>query len=358
MKSTLKLTRELVSLIVAEAIRSSKTKEPLVHRGRVLGKKFHMNTFTGLTDLRTMHLYARRFLEVLGTGSSRITYLLSSGEVLKIARGAKGIAQNESELASYNRMKATPGGEELVAEIYNIDNTDESVRWLQSELVKELESEDDFGKAMKGYSFENFKSDLVFLTRPEQRGVFARLGNRHIKHEQFEEKLGHDLSDAAFNLLWATGSLVVSGKLVMADLAVLGHWGLTPDRRIVLLDYGYDRDVYDTHYKRRTAAELEELEAGEAKNRFSVFWRSPYGTRMTAYSNATTPEEALDVAGTAVERADLDPVAGLDGVYEVERKGDEESEVVVCDLQTPAGREAHKRILSSNRADSFLQSTR
>lgn len=360
------LIREYIAGIVGEAIRSRKGARRLTHRGRDLGTKFDMNTFTGLTDLRTMHLYARHFLQELGIGSSRITYLMSSGTVLKVARGAKGIAQNKSELASYNRMKALPGGEALVAEVYNID---ESFRWLQSELVKELRSAAEFEEASGGYAFKDFMSDVQTLLRFE-RDVFSRLGNRSIKHEQLEEKLGElsgrprELSDAAFDLLWATGSLVVNGQLVMADLEVLEHWGLTPDRRVVLLDYGYDREVYDAHYRRLEDDELdelsralrreepaEELAAGRSKNRFSVFWRGREFSRRGAYSNAATPEEALEVAGTAVEDADLSPV--VDGVYEAPYRSGDASEIVVCDLRTPAGREAHARLVDLAADDSF-----
>ena len=82
------LVREFIAEALAEAVRSRKGAGKLVVRGRALGDAFDINTFSRLTDLRAMHLYARHFLEELGVGSSRITYLLSSGSVLKVARNS------------------------------------------------------------------------------------------------------------------------------------------------------------------------------------------------------------------------------------------------------------------------------
>lgn len=180
------------------------------------GTKFDLKKFKSLDGIQIMNSYAQQLLEKMGQGSSRAAYLLSSKYVLKIAINNKGLAQNEAEVDVFTNPKSKP----VVAKVYA---SDDEFRWLISDLVNPLKNGDEFTK-LTGVDFEEFMDQL----------------NRTIK--------GGELPSDAPELLKATLATARQNKLMFGDLEEPGHWGKTPDGRIVLLDYGFTGEVWEKHY--------------------------------------------------------------------------------------------------------------
>jgi len=164
--------------------------------------------------------YAVEFLETLGKGSSRRAFLLSSKYALKIAINEKGIAQNEAELDVFTNPKSRA----IVAKVYDADQ--EGNKWLISDLVKPLDSEEEFEQltGVKWYLFsEQIRSHM------QNRGADAQKLNPWVQ---------------------AVIATARQNNLMHGDLRELSHWGKTPDGRCVLLDYGFNESVFQSHYSK------------------------------------------------------------------------------------------------------------
>lgn len=210
------LLREYLSLVM-EKIRSSRNT-----RGN-FGEKFNLRKFKSLDDYAIMVTYANHFLQVLGEGSSRRAWVLNSKYALKIAINPKGLAQNRAEMDVFTNPKS----QSIVAKVYSADP---KFSWLISDLVKPLEAVDEFEEltSVKWYPF----IDL--------------LDNGAITNKR-------DLK----NLPPFTKAVIETARandLMKGDITDLGHWGKTPDGRCVLLDYGFTREVYASHYSSKRAA--------------------------------------------------------------------------------------------------------
>lgn len=205
-----KLLREAIGMMV-EKIRSKKLK------GDPVGVKFDMKKFQSLDDhVDMLNAYANKYLEKLGRGSSRAAYLYSSRFVLKIAINNKGIAQNLAEV----EVSSNPSSKDIVAKVHKHDK---EYKWLLSDLVRELKSPDEFTKLM-GVDFEETMKQLKVALRQKK------------------------LPENASNVLKTIYNVAVENNLMFGDLEIYNHWGVTPDRRCVLLDYGFTHEVWDKHY--------------------------------------------------------------------------------------------------------------
>lgn len=183
-----------------------------------MGDKFSLRQFKSLPDHRTMLAYASRFLEKLGTGSSRATFLFSGKYALKIALNDKGFSQNESELDVYTNSKNA----NIIAKVYGAD---EENRWIISDLVKELNDPDEFAQ-LSGTDWDDFTHT-----------VYDWLGKKATKTTKPDGFTQNVIKFAREN------------NLLAGDIEEINHWGKTPDGRVVLLDYGLTSDVWDKHYK-------------------------------------------------------------------------------------------------------------
>src|SRR5690606_1232492 len=99
--------------------------------------RFKWNTFIKIDDYYERMTYARRFLELLGVGSSRYAYRLSTDKVLKISVDEdRGVAQNEAEVAAYTN----PDTRKMVTKIFDFDS--DNYEWLVSEAVRPVTKAD------------------------------------------------------------------------------------------------------------------------------------------------------------------------------------------------------------------------
>lgn len=207
------LLREYVELIV-EKIRSRPRGN-----GR-FGTKFDIKKFKELDGINLMLQYAKEFLEIMGTGSSRMAFLFSSKYVLKIAINKKGLAQNEAEVDVFTNPKSRG----VVAKVHS---SDPQFRWIVSDLVKPLSSPEEF-ESLTGVDWPNF----INLLRPKIKS---------------KESINADDP----KIVQAVAVTAQQNNLLFGDIEELSHWGKTPDGRAVLLDYGFTGEVWKSHYSQK-----------------------------------------------------------------------------------------------------------
>ena len=154
-----------------------------------------------------------------GEGSARKTYLIDSSKILKLAKGTKGIAQNEAEVSVYTN----PNVRSVVAKIFDYHP---DFRWVISELVRPMEASRagarDFSR-LTGLDFNEFISDLDRLSAYSSEEID---GLEHFSdfHKAVLQMMNHE-------------------SVLLADMRELEHWGKTSDGRVVLLDYGYTKET-------------------------------------------------------------------------------------------------------------------
>lgn len=226
---TVGLLQEYVALMV-EKIRTKKGQKGL------MGDKFDLKRFKALPDERSMLAYASKFLDRLGSGSSRSAFLLSGKYALKIALNEKGLAQNNAELDVFTNPESKP----IVAKVYGAD---EDNRWLISDLVKPLQNPDEFD-SLTGTNWDDFVET-----------VKDHLGKKGTKTAVPDEFTSTVISNAKAN------------NMLVGDIEEIHHWGKTPDGRAVLLDYGFTESVYQDHYSDRgmPSAKSAPSDAGTVK---------------------------------------------------------------------------------------------
>ena len=185
------------------------------------GEKFDMKTFESLQNLEEMSKYADRFLDLAGEGSSRLVYIYDSKKVIKVAKNAKGIEQNieEDKISKDSQAKA------VVANVFRVDPRH---RFIVSELVKPIITNDD----LKNY-FEKITG-----------ASFGELANVVMKLERRPEtidEIRNEWIKSAAHVSFAYG-------LLPSDVLVVDHWGKTADGRMVMLDYGATKEMWEKFY--------------------------------------------------------------------------------------------------------------
>jgi hypothetical protein len=205
------LLREYVFQVITERIRTAK-----------VGKEtFNLEKFKKIQDYREMVFYATDFLQYLGEGSSRIAFVYKSTQVIKIAKNEKGIAQNATEV----EISQDEGTKNVVAKIFYADPQN---RFVISELVRPLKSGEDIRRLEQqaGVTFGDFVRTI--------RSV-----------ENSPDKIDDIKNPWIKSVAW----IVISHDLISSDALAEEHWGVTPEGRIVLLDYGFTENVFQKHYK-------------------------------------------------------------------------------------------------------------
>ncbi len=203
-------------------------------RVAIRSKTFNLAEFKNLESAKDKLDYANKHLKRIGVGSSRAVFEYSSSKVLKVAnhfRGSgtqeAGIAQNKAEIDAYTNPKLKP----VTTKIFDYDP---NFHWIISEAVRGLVSQSEFKK----YSGINSSLLLDYLQELEN-------GETSVD-EIFEDAKDQKIR---INKEFFEGVLsLIDNGILAADIARPDHWGKTSDGRIVILDYGFDREVEKIYY--------------------------------------------------------------------------------------------------------------
>lgn len=166
--------------------------------------------------------------QALGEGSSRKAFTLSSRFALKYAINSKGIGQNQTEVKFALNKEMQPA-------VALVQDYAQNGQWVMSQLVRALKSWSEF-ESIKGYPNSVLGLAMEHQWEPEDIASAPGITPDQVKAAQ---------NDLAF--LNAVSGLVRAG-LVPGDMKFHDHWGKTPDNRIVLLDYGFDKNVANKEY--------------------------------------------------------------------------------------------------------------
>jgi len=184
-------------------------------------KKFNWNEFLRLSEqcrgvddinnLDVLNQYASERLRLLGEGSSRATYTLTSRSVLKIAIGFNrrgATEQNEFEVAKFNKLKNLPA----ITKIFKYD--EKYFQWIVAELVNPI-NESEFNEMMP-------------VDKSDKRGWVSKL-------RRMIDDPGED--DPFIEII---RPLVRSDVITnVSESLYYDQWGKNVDGELRLLDYGW-----------------------------------------------------------------------------------------------------------------------
>jgi hypothetical protein len=160
--------------------------------------------------------FAEKHLEHLSSGSARLIYKTADGQVLKLAKNDRGIAQN--------RVEADP---KMTSKFINpTTKSDKDGIWKLSPYCDKI-TEKEFEK-LTGVPFKDFAAAVDHGINDEKKpNDFDKIAKSEIYKEIIR--------------------LNKTFKLLPGDMTRISSWG-TDGKRPVLLDAGLTRGVYDRFY--------------------------------------------------------------------------------------------------------------
>nr|MDA3780825.1 hypothetical protein [Bacteroidales bacterium] len=188
--------------------------------------------------------FANQNLNRIGSGTGRIVYDIDGEKALKLAKNAKGVAQNETEEGSSDYYSQS-----IVAEVFDYDD---SYTWLISELAKKINE-----KRIKELTEIPSLNDLYYFLRnfKDQNNGRRKIFGQDKELEEFfwENEFATDLADFVANYNQSAGD--------MGRPSTYGEVLRDGQPTIVLTDYGLNDEVYDTHYnpERKKKYQMHEL---------------------------------------------------------------------------------------------------
>ena len=217
-------------------------KKKLVNEAIGLGFSFGM--LKSLKSFKGRFNYCKEYLGmVIGKGSSRVVFQIDDEWVLKLAMNKKGIAQNEVEqqLCNDNYQDITPNMNNKLSDI-------DDYKFIVSEYVIPA-SRNDFINifGITPDEFFNFITNVV--RKHDICRNYMTFNYREYSDEEFSEMCEKEELLDFYDYL----TNYYPDRNTLADMQVLSNYGIVNrngEPKIVLLDSGYNEDVYNKFYKR------------------------------------------------------------------------------------------------------------
>ncbi len=227
-------------------------------------ENFDLEKFKQLTSFKQRVDYCNSTLRKLGSGSSRIVYLVDDKTVLKLAKNQKGIAQNEVEIGASDTYYS-----DITAEVFDYD---ENSLWLEMELAKPI-NKARFQQIL-GYTVENFG---IWVTN------LWNLNNRRKSYYTLDKQVEEIINESDFaNSVIA---FITDYGLAPGDLGRISTYGEF-DGEVKIIDYGLNDDVLNSYYRKLS----EEMESLENKQPINEVEPSEVPTKTIKYSNQLNPK--------------------------------------------------------------------
>ncbi len=214
----------------------------------------NINKLKSIKDRSKQYGYVVQFLTpVAKPGSSRQAFIFDSKKVLKMAINNAGLGQNRAEVEYFTNPASRP----IITKIFDFDP---NYSWVLAEIIKAFKTPEEF-KTATGFEW-NFFTYAVNIMGIELRGngtvqqvqQYAAIQNKTAFINNFIQFMNKPPL-----LVTNTLRAMKEAKLGAGDIATLDHWGRTADGRVVLLDYGYTKEVFDTYYKARSPENFETI---------------------------------------------------------------------------------------------------
>ena len=190
------------------------------------------------SSYRKQITYAMERAKKIGSGSSRVVFEIpfeGRPTVLKIAKNAKGLAQNEAE-SDYSLFRMYP---DITCPI--IDYDEGGYKWIHLEKAEKLTKS--FFKSKEGFSFEDFG---YMLRDSEQRRNGRKGRNFEVNFENLVNK--DEIEKIRESEIYAdVEGLMGDFDILAADLQRLTNWGLYKGHPVII-DLGFNSEIARTHY--------------------------------------------------------------------------------------------------------------
>lgn len=193
---------------------------------------FDLRHFSTIPTFKDRVAYCKERLPLLGNGSSRITFKVDDKKVLKIAKNAKGIAQNEKE-EDWGRNQYG-----CFAEIYEAD-TDKHL-WIEMELARKATNQD-FIKHF-GVTINKLKDIIHYM--------YNQYSNR--SNYWFNENIYNGQNEELYNLYHYMLDYQPD-RASINDWGAKSNWGVVNrngEEWLVIIDDGFDEEVSSKYYRR------------------------------------------------------------------------------------------------------------
>lgn len=180
----------------------------------------------------------------IGNGSSRMVFQIDDDKVLKLAKNAKGVAQNEEEESKYYAVF-----DDVLPRVYEAS---EDYSYIVSEYVLQAKNED--FQHVFGLTFKDFCDVLrIFYNQYVHRNKMLPVFNKEwIKSDEFWDKVEENDVLRAINDYMCNTTYEPVG-----DLFNIKNWGLcrrNDGEALVILDNGLSEEIYQKHYNKRDKA--------------------------------------------------------------------------------------------------------
>ena len=199
---------------------------------RSTGQKFNFREFEQIKEPWTRRDYCDARLQLMGEGSTRKVYVLTSKTALKIATNDQGRGQNEAEA----KVSSDPEVAPIVARVLR---SADDYSWIVEELVKPV------GDNTMRFNHE-FDREFGAPEDAEDPLLKQMLLSDEADLEKFYFR--GPIPEKALAFMRAFQNVFNKHKLEFSDAVKATSWGRTPDGRLVLLDYGYTHESIKKYY--------------------------------------------------------------------------------------------------------------
>lgn len=187
--------------------------------------------------------YALDRAKRLGGGSSRVAMTIDyqgRPTVLKVAKNAKGLAQNEAEIEILT--DGYSGSLPIVIPLIDYDRANRRPVWLQTELARKVRG-DTLQKLLHTPTMWLFMNQVRNLAGNQGR---YDMGQDQIKHVYFTETIGWRPAQQGWDTFNTYASelaeLAMSTTIEVGDFNNPANWGIYNNRPVVL-DLGFTEDT-------------------------------------------------------------------------------------------------------------------
>jgi hypothetical protein len=194
-------------------------------------KEFDINVLKSLPTFAKRVAYATEKLGKLGKGSSRIVFEADDNTVLKVAKNAKGLAQNGLE-EEISRL----GWYDFVSKVFDADPNS---LWIESEKATKMKPSS--FKELTGFNFRDWTNTLMaeYTRRTSQRG-----GAMYMSSDDYEKIVETDFFQDMLNF-------IVDFDIMPGDFTRISSWGVVNRDGVtipILIDYGITKSIYNDFY--------------------------------------------------------------------------------------------------------------
>lgn len=194
-------------------------------------QSFSFDEFKDISSYAGKLKYADRNLQKIKSGSGRTAYKVDDEKVLKVAKNEKGLAQNREESEGHKQNY------DIIAKVFEVDNDD---YWVEMELAKKL-TPNRF-KEITGISIKDL-SLYFFYLRMNQINSRNSYGEKieNFENTYEDNDFFNSLKEFVFDYDFHTGDL--------GRISSYGEVSRDGSPKVVLIDFGLSKSVYDDYYK-------------------------------------------------------------------------------------------------------------